>query len=333
MSKAFLVVANSNDRLHRDGEGYLSLIDPETGEIAGTVPDGGVTAHEVAVSPDGLFAFVPIYGDGDVGNAGSNGDCVTVIDLVTRTVVDRIEFGHGVRAHFGVFGPDGLLYVTSELDEAVGIIDPRARKLIGRIPTGQPESHNVAISHDAKRAYTSNVYTGTVSALDVPGRKLITIIPVAPPDPAGDNTRRKRVQRISISNDDSMVFTTDWTKSELVVIDTATNTVKKRIALPSPAYGTVSTHDGRWLLVAAEGANKVAVIDLATLELAWNIDVPARPQAVLLRPDGRVAYVSCDWDQKIAVVSLSADDPSAWVVEKLISTGYYPDGMGWAVLP
>jgi DNA-binding beta-propeller fold protein YncE len=333
VSRAFLVVANSNDRLRREGEGYLSLIDPETGEIAATVPDGGVTAHEVAVSPDGLFAFAPIYGDGDVGNAGSNGDCVTVIDLAARKLVDRIEFGHGVRAHFGVFGPDGLLYVTMELDQAVGIIDPRTRKLIGTIPTGQPESHNVAISHDASRGYTSNVYAGTVSVLDVPARKLITIIPVAPPDPAGDNTRRKRVQRISISNDDSMVFTTDWTRSELVVISTATNTVLKRIALPSPAYGTVSTYDGHWLLAACEAAGKVAVIDLGTLELARNIDVPARPQAVLLRPDGRAAFVSCDWEQKIAVISLPSEDCSLWTVEKLIATGYYPDGMGWAVLP
>jgi len=331
VGKGFLIVANSNDQVHREGEGFLTIIDPETGENVARVPDGGITAHEVIVSPDGRFAYAPIYGNGDVGNAGTDGDCVSVIDLAARKVAGKIDFGHGVRPHFGVFGPDGLLYVTAEMDQAVGIIDPHARKLIGTIPTGQPESHNVAISHDGGRGYTSNVYAGTVSVLDVPARKLITIIPVAPPDPAGD-TRRKRVQRISISNDDSMAFTTDWTKSELVVIDTATKAVKKRIALPSPSYGTVSTPDGRWLLVAAEAANKVAVVDLARLELARNIDVPARPQAILIRPDGRVAYVSCDWDQKVAAIGLRGGPPD-WAVEKLIDTGYYPDGLGWAVSP
>jgi YVTN family beta-propeller protein len=319
-----LIVANSNDETHRDGEGYLTFLDPETGRAVATVPDGGVTAHEVIASPDGRFAYLPIYGNGDVGNAGSHGSVVTVIDIAARELAGSIDFGHGVRPHFGVFGPDGLLYVTGEMDHAVFIIDPQTRKVIATIPTGQPESHNVAISRNGRRGYTSNVYTGTVSVLDVPARKLLEIISVAPPD-AANPARRKRVQRVSISNDGSMVFTCDWTRSELVVIDAAAGAVKARVPLPTPGYGTVSTPDGRWLLVAADASCKVTVVDLQTLTIARNIDVPAKPQEIIIRPGGEIAYVSCDRDQKIAAIRL-AD----WTVEKLFDTGYYPDGLTWA---
>ena len=79
-------------------------------------------------------------------------------------------FGHGVRPHLPVFGPkDGMLYVTTELDQSITIIDPKTLKIVGSIPTGQPESHMLAISHDGRRGYTANVGPGTVSVLDMTG--------------------------------------------------------------------------------------------------------------------------------------------------------------------
>src|SRR5271170_1893807 len=72
--KGLLIVANSNDQTHRDGEGYLTLIDPATGTKVATVPDGGITAHELIVSPDSRFAYVPIYGTGNVGGPGTDGN-------------------------------------------------------------------------------------------------------------------------------------------------------------------------------------------------------------------------------------------------------------------
>jgi YVTN family beta-propeller protein len=50
-----------------------------------------------------------------------------------------------------------MLYVTTELDHSITIIDPKTLKIVGSIPTGQPESHMFAISHDGLRGYTANV--------------------------------------------------------------------------------------------------------------------------------------------------------------------------------
>ena len=106
-SGGLLVVANSNDTQHRNGEGYLTLIDAESAKIVGKIPDGGITAHEVLVSKDGRTAFAPIYGNANVGGVGTDGSTISVIDIQAAKQVGSIDFGRGVRPHFAVWGPHG----------------------------------------------------------------------------------------------------------------------------------------------------------------------------------------------------------------------------------
>jgi DNA-binding beta-propeller fold protein YncE len=303
-----LLVANK-------GAHTLGIVNPSENKQIAEIPEGGITGHEVIASPDGRTAYVPIYGNSGVGKPGTDGHNMVVIDIAFRKVTGNVDFGHGVRPHCPMFGPkDGLLYVSTELDKTISLIDPHTLKIVGTIPTDQPESHMFVLSHDGRRAYTANVGPGTVSVLDVKARKPVTVIPIS------GNT-----QRISISPDDSMVFTSDQTKPQLAVIDTASNKITKWIPLPGNGYGSAATSDGRWLVLAVPTVNKVAVIDLKTLTVAHTIDVPRAPQEVLVRPDNQVAYVSCDSAQKIAEISTSD-----WSVKSLIDAGKGTDGLAWA---
>lgn len=307
-AQAVLLVANKVDQT-------LGIIDPRAGQQIATVAEGGTTGHEIAASPDGRTAYVPIYGNSGVGKPGTDGQNMIVVDIASRKVVGNVDFGHGVRPHCAVFGPkDGLLYVTTELDKAIAVIDPHTLKIVGSIPTGQPESHMLAITPDGKRGYTANVGPGTVSVVDMQGRKTITVIPVS-----------GEVQRIAISPDGKMAFTSDQTKPQLAVIDTASNKIRNWIPLPAAGYGAATTPDGRWLVVAVRTANKVAVVDLNAMKVTHLIDVPAAPQEVLVRTDGRVAYVSCDASHKIAAIRTSD-----WTVQKMIEAGPGADGLAWA---
>jgi DNA-binding beta-propeller fold protein YncE len=156
-SAALLLVANKGDQT-------LGLVDPDSGRQIATIVEGGVTGHEVVASPDGKKAFVPIYGNSGVGMPGTDGSTMDVIDLRGRKVIQTIDFGHGVRPHCAVFCPkDGLLYVTTELDKSVAVIDPQTLKIVGGVPTTQAESHMLAISPDGRKGYTANVGPGTVS--------------------------------------------------------------------------------------------------------------------------------------------------------------------------
>ena len=307
-SKGSLVVANK-------GDAAMGIIDPEAGRQVAEVPEGGVTGHEVIASPDGRTAYVPIYGSGGVGSPGTDGTNLVVVDIASRKIVGNVDFGHGVRPHCPLIGPkNGMLYVTTELDQSVTVIDPKTLKIVGSIPTGQAESHMLAITRDGRRGYTANVGPGTVSVLDLEAKKTLAVIPVS------GNT-----QRISLSADDRLVFTADQTKPQLAVIDTATNQVSHWVPLPAPGYGTAATADGRWLLVAVPHANQVAVVDLAAMKVAHTIAVPRAPQEVLIRPDQQVAYVSCDASGKVAEIGLSG-----WKVNRLIDAGKSADGLAWA---
>jgi YVTN family beta-propeller protein len=298
------------------GDKTLGIVDPETCRQVAVVEEDGETGHEVAASPDGKLAYVPIYGNSGVGHPGTDGRLLRVIDLESRKIVGTVDFGKGVRPHCAVIGPKNhLLYVTTELENSITIIDPKTLKIIGSVPTGQPESHMLAITSDGKRGYTANVGPGTVSVLDMKARKVVKVIPVS-----------KTTQRIAVSTDDRWVFTADQTKPQLAVIDTASNELKQWIELPGSGYGTAPTPDGKWLVVAISGINKVGVVDLQTMKLSRTFDVPKAPQEVLVRPDGAVAYISCDASRQVAVLDLKD-----WKVTKLIDAGKGADGLGWAM--
>ena len=81
----------------------LSIIDPVAGKQIATVPENGITGHEVAASPDGRTAYVPIYGNSGVGKPGTDGSNMVVIDIPSRKVIGNVDFGHGVRPHCAIY--------------------------------------------------------------------------------------------------------------------------------------------------------------------------------------------------------------------------------------
>jgi DNA-binding beta-propeller fold protein YncE len=97
------------------------------------------------------------------------------------------------------------------------------------------------------------------------------------------------------------------------------------VPLPATGFGTASTHDGRWLLVAVRPTSQVAVVDLKTLQVVRSIPVPPTPITIVVAPDDRTAYVSCGKSGKIAAIRLSD-----WRVQRIIDAGKHVDGLAWA---
>jgi YVTN family beta-propeller protein len=301
-----LLVVNQQDH-------SVSFIDPAGFRLLGTYDEAAVTGHEIALTPDGRTAFVPIYGDSGVGKPGTDGRTVQVVDVATRKLVRTVDFGHSVRPHCAVYDRKrNLLYVTTELDQAVAVLDPASGAILGKIPTGQAQSHMLVLSHDGRFGYTANVGPGTVSVLDLNSRKLVAIIPVS-----------ANTQRIAVSNDDRFVFTADQTKPRLAVIDTASNTVQSSIELPAIGYGTALTPDGHWLLAAMRPSGTVAVIDARTLKYVKSLPTGGVPTEILVRPDGRFAYVSCGGN----VVAI---DLMKMEIAGSFKAGDGADGMAWS---
>ncbi len=294
----------------------LVLVDPHTYETLATVPVG-VNGHEIAVSPDGTLAYVPIYGNAGVGRPGTDGREIDIVDVTTKKLVGAIDLGRPIRPHKAIFGPDGLLYVSGELAHAILIVDVHARAVVGEIPTGAKESHMFCFSPDGSRIYTANVGDGSVSVLDVKARKLIQVIPLT-----------KRVQRIAVSRDGRWVFTSDWDQPRVAVIDTRSNTLSRWLPTAGMPYVTFPTVDGKSLLVAetdqAGGAKGLLeVFHLADWKPARSLPLPsAQNGGFLVRGD--LVYLSEPLGGNIEVLNTKS-----WTMEQPIVMAVGVDGLGW----
>src|ERR1700693_2212111 len=85
-------------------EHSVLLVDPMSKQVLATV-GVDINGHEVAVSPDGRFGYVPIYGSTWVGKPGSNGSTIHVVDLRGARTVPVIDIGNEVPPQCCAFRP------------------------------------------------------------------------------------------------------------------------------------------------------------------------------------------------------------------------------------
>ena len=284
VSRGLLFVANQGDHT-------AFVLDLNSRKVVSKV-GVDINGHEVAVARDHHLGYVPIYGNSGVGKPGTDGGSVHVVDLREGRDVRIINLGKQVRPHCAKFGPDGMLYVSAELANAIYAVDPATDKIVAEIPTGAAESHMFVLSPDGHRAYTANVGPGSVSVLDLQKRSVVTVIPVA-----------KTVQRISISVDGRYVFTHDQNSPRIAVIDTATNKLVRWIDLPATVYSSAATPDGRWLLANAP-SGKLFVIDLSSEKVIATYPIPEALGEIAIDNSGEHAYISCPQKGTIEVLDI-----------------------------
>jgi DNA-binding beta-propeller fold protein YncE len=303
-TQGFLFIANQGDHT-------ALLVNLDSKQVVNKT-GVDINGHEVAVSADHRYGFVPIYGNSGVGKPGTDGSTVHVVDLRTGRTARLIDLGKPVRPHCAKFGPDGMLYVSAELSNALYIVDPTAGTVVGEVTTGATESHMFVLSPDGHRAYTSNVGEGSVSVLDLQKRSLVTVIAVA-----------KKVQRISISTDGRFVFTHDQDAPRIAVIDTASNKVVRWIELPASVYSSTPTPDGK-LLIANAPSGKLFVIDLSSEKVVGTHSVPEAIGEIAIDASSSHGYLSTPQAGTIEVLDIRAGKLDSPIV---LSKGV--DGLVW----
>jgi len=296
-----LVVLNKSDNT-------ASLVDAKTLKVIGTAATGD-GPHEVAVSPDGRFAYVANYGRQTPGHT------LSVIDLKEQKAAGTIDLGEYTRPHGIVVSKNGQrIYVTCEGSKAVVVVDAKERKVSHAIPTNQDVSHMIVLTPDETRAYTANIGSGTVTALDLVKREVITHITIG----AG-------AEGIDISPDGKTVYAAARAANNLSKIDTISNTVVRQVETNAVPIRVKLTPDGRRVLVSNAGAGTLQVFDANTLEAVKQIQVGRGPVGILIEPSGQRAYVARTQDDKVSVIDLNK-----WEVVGEIQPGDEPDGLGYA---
>lgn len=290
--------------LNKD-EASLSFIDPASGKTLGRVPTGQAP-HELVASDDGRFAFASNY-----GTAQEPGETISMIDIAARKEVRRIELGALKRPH-GLAFAGGKLYFTAEQNKLIGRYDPAGSKVDWLLGTGQNSTHMVMLSKDLGTIFTANIGSDSITMIGAAPGYSETVVPVGKGPEGMDlspdgkqlwaahsrdggvsaidvgakkvvgtyNVGTKRSNRLKFTPDGKRVLITDLDGGELLVLDTVTHEVTKRIALGKSPEGILIVPGGSRAYVAVTGENKLAVLDLKTMAVTGSVATGKGPDGM-----------------------------------------------------
>jgi DNA-binding beta-propeller fold protein YncE len=260
--------------------------------------DVGVAPHDLAISPDHKFAYVPVYGDGVYGRNPHPGHTIAIIDLTTRQVTGTIDVSPYQAPHGIQIDDQGTIYVTCDLSRKLLVIDPQARKIKAAIDT-EGTGHWVAVLPDASKAYVANKNDKLfISVINLKTRRLVARTPA----PHG-------TQGIAASPDGKLVVAVDYTEPQILVIDPATDLVHVTIPLEGNTRGAFKPRfspDGTKLLVCNMAESLVNIIDVADPHGKQQVlKVGKDPMGFAFAPDGKTALIANHGDGTVSVVDLS----------------------------
>ena len=275
----------------------VMFLDPVTFATLHVLEGFAPRVHELAISPDHRTAYVPIYGDGRHGANPNPGHLIAVIDLQARTHVRDIDVSPYIAPHGLRWGPDGSLYCVCEDSGTVIEIDPASGAIWHAIGTGSTNSHRIEVLPDGSKLYAENEEDPFATVLDLRTRKRLADVP-APNGLAG----------LGMSPDGRTIVLVDAQRPELVVLDTATDTVVRTVRLTghrTAAQIARYSPDGRHVVVTShdEGLGTVLSPDLDAQRTAG---LGKGPMDMAFTADGTRALVGNQDDGTISVLELES---------------------------
>lgn len=195
-----------------------------------------VAPHEAAFSPDGRMLYVPIYSSANIGQPGPDGHAINFMRTSDCQIEYTLDTGEVKRPHYAEMGRDGLLYVTAEQQQAILIVDPRSRTIVGTMPTGSRNTHFFALSPDGRKLFTSNISDRTLSVIDVPGRRLLATV-----DAGASN------QRMTVSPDGRWFVTSLWQSGKVAFFRTGDHQLDFTVPIDGAPFVGRFSPDSRYL--------------------------------------------------------------------------------------
>jgi len=278
---------------------HVRFFDPSTfQEIPNTALDVGVAPHDVAISPDHKFAYIPIYGDGVYGRNPNPGHTIAIVDLAARKVAGTIDVSPYQAPHGIQIDDAGKIYVTCDLSRKLLVIDPKKRSIEAALDT-EGTGHWVAVLPDASKAYVVNKNDRLfITVIDLKKRATIARIPA----PNG-------TEGIAASPDGKWVVAADHSEPKLLVIDPATDTVQVTLPLEGNMKASFKPRfslDGSKLLVCNLTERVVNVIDIADPHGKQQVlTVGKDPMGFAFAPDGKTVLVANHGDGTVSVIDLA----------------------------
>lgn len=288
----------------------LAMVDPTALRVVARV-EAGPDPHEVVASDDGKFAYISNY-----GAFSTPQHTLSVVDLVAQKALLPVDLSPLLAPH-GLDFRDGKVYFTAEGSKVIGSYNPSSRRVDWILGIGQNRTHMIYVAKEMDHIFTSNVNSdtitiiepdkhadasgwtethvpvgkgpegfdvspdgkmlwaansddGTVSIIDVATKKVVQTV----------DANVKSANRLKFTPDGRFVLISLLGGSDLVVMDSVSRGVIKRINLGGGSAGILMHPNGRRAYVAVSRDNFVAVINLQTLEVDGRIRTGKGPDGM-----------------------------------------------------
>jgi YVTN family beta-propeller protein len=149
--------------LGHSGPPEILLVDPVSDQVVDSIVMSGNqgAAMDVAVSPDGRFAYASLFGFGTAQGG------VWVVDLQSRATVTVIRTPD-VRMHGIGISPDGrFVFATDFTMGQVSVISTATNQVVENVTVGSLPNE-VSVTPDNSRAFVTNQGDTTVSVISIP---------------------------------------------------------------------------------------------------------------------------------------------------------------------
>jgi YVTN family beta-propeller protein len=249
--------------------GQLVWIDPQTDKVTGRM-NIGPAPNQLAVTPDGKFAYVP----------ASDG-YYEVIDLPKKKIVTRIFTGG--RPHNTLCARDGKRMYLAPMGspKRVTVVDTSNHKKVGEILFSNVV-RPIALDPDEKRLYAEVDGLVGFEVADLGTRKKIHRIR-AELAPAHKKVA-SRSHGLGVRPDGKEVWECDVEHKEVHVYDITGDKPKQVATIPmgQRVYWLTFSRDGKTCYVSVRGNNEVAVVDTATRKITRRLPVGKVPKRLIV---------------------------------------------------
>jgi len=253
----------------------------------------GAGPHEAAISPDGKWGFISVYGVGGPQGAGNQ---IAVIDMAEKKVARMIDLGTYTRPHgmVPVAGSPLTLIVTSETTQNIIVVDAEKGTVLNAIPTGAQGSHMVAVARDGKRAFTANITPGSMTAFDLATGTATGSLKVA-----------TRTEGLATTPDGNQVWMGSNDSGTVSVVNTVTMKVDTVLGGFGMPYRMGVSPDQRLAIIVEAEGNRISVIDVKTRKPMGTVDVGGSPRGVAISPDSKWAFITLGPENAVVIVDLA----------------------------
>jgi len=294
-----LLVANN-------GENTVALMDDATGTVLKTLPTGE-GPHEIAVSPDGRFAYIA-----DSGTPTKPGNTITAVDLGRREVKGKFRLGEHQPHDLRVSADGKRLWAACAPTQSVVEMDTATGAITRTWKTGVDGGWMLAASPDDRLVFVAHLEGGGLSLIELASGKVTRAV-----TPQGE-------MGFDVARDGREVWAANSENSQISVVEARTGRILS--TFPSGGQSPVRlkfTPDGKRVLVPTAD-KKLIVFDAARRKLVATVELEFRPKVIAVSGDGKQVFIGHPSEDRVSVVDLTS-----LKVVRTIPTGKRPDGIAW----